>query len=316
MTEPQSESIRALREVAQELKVTDRQLRRWRTEGLLPNPINRRGYGRAKGSETFYPLGTCDQLRAVVECFNHDRRVEEVKWAMWCHGFDVLPEWVEFLPQGLVAAQDEVRAQLAASEEGHRSSLLDTIEARHPLPPDLRSAGISVKREDFAALYSEGLTSVAGLFEGFMPITADELWPTLQGSAAAVGGEPLSEEMRTYRTADFQSVLNHTIRVFDYDAIERYIGAAPNQLTRVRDEALRLAQLAGVIRPGVAPFSRETFMTVLMTLANGIRLTTLVEYMLEVPAWREAGQRFLHFMFDSSRANRSGGRFRNLERST
>ena len=73
-------------EPAEEISHT--QLVRWHRAGLLPRP-KRRGLGRGKGTETYYPPGTWKQLEALLRAKREDRRLREIAWRMWLEGFPV-----------------------------------------------------------------------------------------------------------------------------------------------------------------------------------------------------------------------------------
>jgi len=71
---------------------TDRQLERWRNEGLLPkahqSPIYRAD-GRAAGSEVSQAVGSIQQAVAVERVLKHVRSIDRAGAILWAAGFEV-----------------------------------------------------------------------------------------------------------------------------------------------------------------------------------------------------------------------------------
>ncbi len=70
------------------LDVSETQLVRWHKAGLLPRPT-RHSLGRGQGTESRYPAVALSQVLAITWFFQQHRRLEEVRWALWCFGFGV-----------------------------------------------------------------------------------------------------------------------------------------------------------------------------------------------------------------------------------
>lgn len=77
--------------------VSERQLRRWRDEGLLPDLIPASG-GWKEGVKRFNPPGTEEQLRVLLHSRDRfPRKMIEWAWALWTAGYPVTPLIREYL---------------------------------------------------------------------------------------------------------------------------------------------------------------------------------------------------------------------------
>src|SRR5439155_6794105 len=82
---------RELLEVARQhrYELTPRVLKRWRMEGLIPRPRQIHALGK-RGSGSLYPPESVDQLLAVCELRDRERRFDELRFRLWWEG-----RWVE-----------------------------------------------------------------------------------------------------------------------------------------------------------------------------------------------------------------------------
>lgn len=88
------------------VRVSLRQLKRWRREGLVPTPTVV-GRGRARGVEARYPAIAPLQAATAALVLARIRRFSDVRWALWGCGFDL----TERVRRDLVARwRDEHRA--------------------------------------------------------------------------------------------------------------------------------------------------------------------------------------------------------------
>jgi len=75
--------------LAHELAVSNRQLVRWRSQGLLPTP-QRRGRGRGRGAAADYPQGVLTQLSALVQMREAGvRDANQLRVGLWLEGHQV-----------------------------------------------------------------------------------------------------------------------------------------------------------------------------------------------------------------------------------
>jgi hypothetical protein len=68
--------------------VSAEQIARWNRLGLLLKP-HQHGLGQGNGSEVLYPIGTGDQLIALLTIHRQFRKLEAVAWYLWLNGFSV-----------------------------------------------------------------------------------------------------------------------------------------------------------------------------------------------------------------------------------
>lgn len=86
-------------------EVNKRQLADWHRYGLLPEP-ERRFLGRGRGSESVYPMGTDEQLLALLEIHSGEKRLDHVAWQLWWRGFPVSLDVVRSFLTELAAEVD------------------------------------------------------------------------------------------------------------------------------------------------------------------------------------------------------------------
>ena len=91
--------------------VSERQLKRWHFEGLLPAPAQAWSSG-VPGSETIYPIGTSDQLLALCALRRSFRRSTAVGWLLWWHGFRVNDRYWKLPLRKLAASHDKIAPSL------------------------------------------------------------------------------------------------------------------------------------------------------------------------------------------------------------
>lgn len=82
--------------------VSERQLKRWHYEGLLPKPTQSWDEG-IPGSETIYPPGTGDQLLILCAIRQRIRRSKDRGWFLWWLGFSVDEKiWKDILTRSAI----------------------------------------------------------------------------------------------------------------------------------------------------------------------------------------------------------------------
>ena len=68
--------------------ISDAQLHRWRSRGLIPRPKIRR-LGRGRGTASFYPVGTDLQVIALCELLATTRNLDLAAMALFFQGYPV-----------------------------------------------------------------------------------------------------------------------------------------------------------------------------------------------------------------------------------
>lgn len=265
MTERElGESNRQLREVAGELKVSDRRLRRWRDEGLLPKPIARRGKGRAVGSETFYPVGTSAQLRAVARWFKrYPRKLERVRWALWCDGFDVQIDWETLLLSQLSEARAVASDHLSAFEEDKPGNLIEMLEEGH-VPSGLRRLVRQGGQSDFVALVATTMMVVATGELDLLPKDEEEMGSPMLHAVP----KELRDLLAPYGALAGMKVgrgLGTSLGALNYAALEEYLREDLTRLESARDEALHVFRRVWPERAGTDALPETLFLFALMS---------------------------------------------------
>ena len=108
-----------LEKLAEEgISVTRHQLVRWHKRGLLPRPRTKK-LGRAKGSETRYPMLALAQAYAIGLLHKvFPRDLDAIGWGLWCLGFPVETLVRRVLSAELDAWEQRLRSGYAAFESG------------------------------------------------------------------------------------------------------------------------------------------------------------------------------------------------------
>lgn len=97
-----------------EREVTERRLKRWRDEGLVPSP-RKEGLGRGRGTTAYYPSGTGDLVRAIAkELESGPRSLSRVALALWFRGYPLTSYVREWLLDGLRGVDRHFRAAYRA----------------------------------------------------------------------------------------------------------------------------------------------------------------------------------------------------------
>ena len=254
-------------EVASELGVSERQLRRWRDEGLLPRAFDQRWLGRGLGSATFYPAGSCRQLREIVRWFAHDRRVDIVRWALWCNGFPVDPD--------------------------PHARILEAL--RHPTPArrkeDLKYRG------DFVAYFAAMLRTVAEQGKDFQPHPGQPIADALRDVAPSVGFEGMPE-IAGPLGSDLERLFASAVRQWDILYLVEYLTA--ERLVQLRDRARLLYQLWAPERAEVEPLPPRILIAMIVLNAIGIPIGMVVDYLIRQPEAADAGRRLRDWLLDDT----------------
>lgn len=111
------------------VRVTPRQLKRWRHAGLIPAPLFVRGRGRGRGIEAHYPPLATVQAATAALILTRIRRFSDVRWALWACGFDL----TERVRKDLLARWRAEHRAYADRYRAHETGLDSEGEAASPL---------------------------------------------------------------------------------------------------------------------------------------------------------------------------------------
>jgi hypothetical protein len=256
--------------VARELGISERQVRRWRGLGLLPKVAEQEWRGRGRGSATFYPAGSCRQLREVARWFERDRRVDIVRWVLWCSGFSVQPD-----------PHDQIVASLRK-----RSS---------PLPAGSDDVG---GRGDFVEGFTEMLRAAADAAKRLDPSASHDigslLWriepgDTRSESAPSVG-QPLAGEM--------DQLVSEALRAWDVAALEKYLTA--ERMANLRERASLFYRIWAPERAANEPLPPRILVAMIVLNSIGIPIGMMIDYLLHHPEAGEAGRKLRDWLLDDS----------------
>lgn len=155
------------------LAVTERQLKRWQAEGLMPRPkqVHRSGIA---GSVTMYPEGSSRQLVALCIIAKAYRKSSDRGWYLWRLGQRVhekhwrttLEEAASILDKSKrFATSDEGVPTLADSTIDHTEKLAQK-EFSHPLAGPIKQR---LGSQDFAAFLNDLVLVLGGAFDLWDP---------------------------------------------------------------------------------------------------------------------------------------------------
>lgn len=202
------------------------QLARWHRDGLLPQP-KQRPLGKAKGTESVYPPGTAEQLLALLEIHNVNRRMTDVAWKLWWAGYsvdmEIIRKRLREVASKLIELQDQV---LSEDGLGLSSVALNWIDdsAKTRLPKPLADARQRVKPENFPNIAEILFEVLSGTFTGF------QLNPNTQSMERSV--------------EDFESALGlKRARTDSLSTTAPWLGGSPNEVEGfIRDLSSWLGQ--------------------------------------------------------------------------
>jgi DNA polymerase-3 subunit epsilon len=167
---------------AHHVDVTARQLKRWRTAGLVQQPTRRYGAGRA-GSQSVYPAEAVEQLVLVARTLEGDRNLTHALINLWWDG-----HWVE--PTALRRTLAGVFEEMAADIERLLTQSADPLDAAEALVDDLKQSHhpdplFSLMRRRLGRNWDDMIAVISTL----MQLAAGEEPPWYDGEGGP-GGEP------------------------------------------------------------------------------------------------------------------------------
>jgi hypothetical protein len=226
--ETRDEVLSAAREAG--FTPSDVQLKAWRRAGLLPRPVEQRGLGRERGSVTYYPPGTADQLLALCRLHTRERDLAPLAFLLWWQGYAVPLTVVRAALDGAVT--DYARA-VAGLVEGDELSVagwdgLERLEADPRLPSVLTRMRKRVGRNKASTAGHFLLQTAAGGFRD---------WPE-----QAIGEEPDADIMT--RALGLQ-LLRGFAAAFD---VSGWGPDDPAQVMTILSAAVAPTALAGALR--------------------------------------------------------------------
>ena len=226
-------------------------LRRWQRIGLLPR-VQRHGRGRGRGTESFYPAGSAEQLVALCRQVKERRVLRDAAWAIWWEGYWVKKNWVLL---GLVTQLAQIKVffdvwvgdESEASEEPVEQLVIQTQNERLPAP--MGSIRRSLGQEAFTTFY----ILLSRVFGGDHLVLSDlEGEPEIMANGL---GSDNTRETETILQAVGKTLNFHTLRDALVAATFEELCDARDEVRGVLNDAYRaLADILGAVK-----FSRADF---------------------------------------------------------
>lgn len=279
-----------------ETGVTRDQVNRWRREGLLP-PVMQKPTAY-RGSEVFYRVGTCAQIRATKELFGTKNRVDYVGWELWWRGFPAdeshwRPKFVEAVKSGDRALR--ILKMLIVRNERRDSP--DTISDRLVHSNPSGSLYLKIKRRieqgELPTVIGIILDTATSRLDGAI---AEELEPAL-GKALDIGqaqtDQILGKQLRLMNA--LPGVLYDIARVNERYSLSEVLGFSNVELERARDDVRGALQIiAGLYDATSWIYGPKSFgLRLAAWLANTLSPTSLAFCILIFAARRHDGHEFL-----------------------
>jgi hypothetical protein len=119
------------------------QLDAWRKQGLLPSPY-RHYLGRAKGTKSYYPPETVNQIRFIlkIKMKDHIRRLMDIQTWLWLEAFPIKTDWIK---KNLIKITQEIQRFSVKKPEDIPSQVDKLLKEPH-LPKVL--SGSPYKKDD------------------------------------------------------------------------------------------------------------------------------------------------------------------------
>jgi hypothetical protein len=208
------------------------QLERWHKADLIPRP-HKRYKGKAKGTESRYPIIARDQVLALCAALEESRSFDRAMWSVWCAGFPL----TELARPYLIKHADEIlgaaTAQLA--QEKTRRSVIH--RARYgPAPIELRPIRTALGNHGFQNF----MRSALSLFAGQLDMSSDSLTPAigilLFGLSAANSNTSLRAAVTT-SDGTLPTGMIEVLRFCDFRTLRASLdSASDSELERARDD--------------------------------------------------------------------------------
>lgn len=138
--------------------VSERQLKRWRDEGLVPSP-DKVGLGRGKGTVALYPPGTARRVIEIARALEEERSLGRAAWHLWFQGL-VPTDLVRRGMTGVIAERGQQLAEAWAQFEAG--------DPGNPIDRESRGEGLDELSDFRRAAGSDVFSGLVRLFlEGF-----------------------------------------------------------------------------------------------------------------------------------------------------
>lgn len=230
-----------LEKLAEEgISVTRHQLVRWHKRGLLPRPRTKK-LGRAKGSETRYPMLALAQAYAIGLLHRvFPRDLDAIGWGLWCLGFPVETLVRRVLSAELDAWEQRLRSGYAAFESGVGTDPISRLtEGR--APPGFGAVRRRVGRNRIDTIGRMAFEMLLGRFDG-STYTAEDLDLAYDAVDAQLGGIDPEESVAPEVCAEAMTILSQEANL---PQISSALADVPDgKLRLLRDEAQTLYRLA------------------------------------------------------------------------
>lgn len=224
-------------EVLDKSGASDRQLKRWRKEGLIPTPAMP-SRGHARGREAIYPPGTGDLAGEILGWLEKVDTLLDVGYCLWCAGHDELTQYVrQSLLAGIREGGQKLHSGLAAFQEDDPDNPVARAATMRS-PAGLGWLRGRIGRQRFTTPAFFGLSSLAGQLN--QHDFDDEVPAALVESLQLLFSQILPPELDiTVSPEETEALFLRLSKVLSVPAgIQWLEEASDDELCAVRDEAV------------------------------------------------------------------------------
>lgn len=225
--------------------VSERQLKRWRDEGLVPSP-EKVGLGRGKGTVSLYPEGTGERLVAVARALDDQGTLGAAGLKLWMQGAD-LTEYVRDLLLQIWADHVETTDKLLRAYD---SGLTEEPVKSWVQRERLRRFGWirkAVGKQEFGTVVYYVLAAMAGRIDADdlrREIERDpELRVPLRNAVSAIYERVTGLAIEEWQEGEVANLLVGASRQMSYRALlERGRAREEEEWRELRDQALKVTE--------------------------------------------------------------------------
>lgn len=286
--------------------VTRDQLDRWVRRGFVPRPVTT-SVGR-RGKRSAFPSHAVNQVCALADLLQKDRRLDRAGFLLWWDGFDVKASAIRPFLLSVSDAWDEQANQVRALADGHSTDqgrdltdLSDQLGGSRVRGGVMGRAARRVGRQDFPILLRVVGEVAAGRFDGFLDDGTDEVneADVVAKGMALRPKAPTPYEPRT--DEEIEADLVELAALMDGSARATVDGHSDAELEAAKQEASLVTRLFGALAHASVDLlppelSAEREFARIVDAASPVDLAQMLIFWLRfrtVPALSEAIQDFV-----------------------